>query len=108
MLLEVEGPAAIATSATYERGAHIVDLRTGQPATELASVTVVGTDLTLVDAYATALFVMGVDGLEWLARHDGFDAMLITHDEHVLFTPGFEAWRRRPAAYGTTTTGQVA
>ena len=108
MVLDVEGPAAIATSATYERGAHIVDPRTGQPATELASVTVVGTDLTRVDAYATALFVMGVQGLEWLARHDGFEAMLITRDERVLYTPGFEAWRRPPVDHGTTTTGQVA
>ena len=63
MVLDVIGPAAVATSATYERGAHIVDPRTGQPTTDLASVTVVGPDLTNVDAYATAIFVMGLPGL---------------------------------------------
>ena len=66
MVLDVVGPAAVATSATYERGAHIVDPRTGQPTTDLASVTVVGPDLTIVDAFATAIFVMGLPGLQWL------------------------------------------
>jgi thiamine biosynthesis lipoprotein len=93
MVLAASGPAAVATSATYERGAHIVDPRVGRPTTELASVTVVGRDLTWVDAYATTIFVMGLSGLEWLARHPGFDAMAITHDDQVVSTPGFAAWR---------------
>jgi len=94
MVLDVVGPAAVATSATYERGAHIVDPHTGQPTAGLASVTIVGADLTFVDAYATAVFVMGLPGLDWLARHPGFDAMAITHDGRVVSTPGFAAWRR--------------
>ena len=93
-VLDVVGPAAVATSATYERGADIIDPRTGEPTTELASVTVIGTDLTLVDAYATAIFVMGLPGLEWLARHPGHEAMAITHDERVHTTSGFDEWRR--------------
>jgi thiamine biosynthesis lipoprotein len=100
-VLDVVGPAAVATSATYERGAHIIDPRTGQPTTELASVAVVGTDLTLVDAYATAIFVMGLPGLEWLARHHGHEAMAITHDERVHMTPGFSAWQRTKVEPGT-------
>ena len=94
IVLEAIGPAAIATSATYERGAHIVDGRTRRPVTELASVTVVGADLTLVDAYATVVFVMGIPGLDWLARHDGFEAMLITHDLQMISTSGFRSWCR--------------
>ncbi len=97
MVLEAVGPAAVATSATYERGAHIVDPRTGRPTTELASVTVVGPDLTTVDAFATAIFVMGLDGLRWLAKHPGHEAMAITHDDRVHLTPGFDRWRRRPS-----------
>jgi thiamine biosynthesis lipoprotein len=50
---------AVATSGTYERGAHIVDPRTGRPATGLSSVTVVGRDLGTADAFATAAFVAG-------------------------------------------------
>jgi len=95
MALDVSGPAAVATSATYERGAHIFDPRNGQPTTELASVTVVGPSLTWVDAYATVLFVMGLEGLAWLARHPEYDAMAITRDDTVITTPGFDAWRRR-------------
>ena len=50
---------AVATSGAYERGPHIVDPRTGRPATGLDSVTVIGRDLGTADAYATAAFVAG-------------------------------------------------
>ncbi len=80
---------AIATSATYERGAHIIDPRTHQATTELASATVVGPDLTYADAYATAVFVMGLDGLDWIQTRPGYDAYLITHDDETRWTPGF-------------------
>ena len=50
---------AVATSGTYERGDHLVDPRTGDRATGLRSLTVVGPRLGFVDAYATAAFVMG-------------------------------------------------
>ena len=98
MVLEIVGPAAVATSATYERGAHIIDPRTSQPTTELASVTVVGVDLALVDPYATAAFVMGLSGLEWLSQREGFEAMAITHDSRAVSTPGFDIWRNRSVA----------
>lgn len=95
MVLDVVGPAAVATSATYERGAHIIDPRTGAPTTDVVSVTVVGPELGMVDAYATAMFVMGVPGLDWLSPRTGYEAMMITHDATTVATPGFEAWRRR-------------
>ncbi len=47
------GDGAVATSGTYERGAHVLNPFTGRPATELVSVTVVGPELTTADAYAT-------------------------------------------------------
>ncbi|MCU1391758.1 MAG: putative thiamine biosynthesis lipoprotein [Ilumatobacteraceae bacterium] len=85
---------AIATSATYERGAHIIDPATGEPTADLASVTVVGPDLTYVDAYATALFVMGLGGLEWLtSHHPECAAFVITHDDTVVSTPNFAQHR---------------
>src|SRR5262249_33287328 len=43
---------AVATSGTYERGHHIVNPRTGKAAEGLRSVTVVGPDLSIADAYA--------------------------------------------------------
>ena len=86
--------AAIATSATYERGAHIIDPTTGEPTAELASVTIIGDDLTYVDAYATAVFVRGLPGVEWLMNeHPELNAFVIGHDGLTWETPGFGALR---------------
>jgi thiamine biosynthesis lipoprotein len=79
-LLELRGPVGIATSATYERGAHIVDPRAARPTTSLASVTVVGPDLGRADAFATAAYVMGTDSLAWIEEQSDYDLYLVTHD----------------------------
>ena len=93
-ILALNGRRAIATSATYERGAHIFDPATGEPTAELASVTIIGEDLTTVDAYATAVFVMGLPGVEWLMEtHPELDAFVIGHDGLTWETPGFDALR---------------
>ena len=54
---------AIATSGTYERGAHITDPHTGTIAIGARSATVIGPDGGLTDALATALMVTGDDGI---------------------------------------------
>ncbi len=87
------GRLAVATSALYERGAHIIDPRCGQPSIDLASVTIVGADLALADGYATAVFVMGLDGLEWMRERVGYDAYLITRDGIATWTDGFARYR---------------
>jgi thiamine biosynthesis lipoprotein len=88
------GRLAVATSATYERGAHIIDPATGEPTADLASVTIVGPDLTYVDAYATAVFVKGLAGLEWLIeRHPDHAGFAITWDGRAVSTPSFAAHR---------------
>ncbi len=84
---------AVATSATYERGAHIHDPRTHQPTTALASATVVGPDLTWADAYATAVFVMGLDALEWVEQVPDYDLYLITHEGTTHWSDGFDRYR---------------
>lgn len=66
---------AVATSGTSERGAHIWDPRTGEPATHFLSVTVTGPSLTWADAYATTVFVMGEGGLEWLNQFEGYSVL---------------------------------
>ncbi len=91
-VLELRGPCAVATSGCYERGRHITDPRTGQPAESLASVTIVGQDLAFVDVAATAVFVMGPEGLLWAMDH-GLEGMAITTDGDCLSTPGYEALR---------------
>ncbi len=83
--------AAIATSGRYERGDHVLDPWTGLPARGLASVTVVGPDLAIADAYATAATVLGPDeGMRWLCTRAGYEGMGITDDRVVVVTPGFD------------------
>ncbi len=53
---------AIATSGTYERGAHIRDPHTGLIALGARSATVIGPDGGLADALATAMVVAGREG----------------------------------------------
>lgn len=83
---------AIATSGSYERGAHIIDPRSGCPSTELASATVIASSIALADAYATTLYVMGVDGLAWLAQRPGVEGCVITRDREVFTTAGFDSF----------------
>jgi FAD:protein FMN transferase len=59
---------AIATSGTYERGAHIFDPATGTIAIGAKSATVIGPDGGLTDALATALMVAGEDGAGWFGQ----------------------------------------
>jgi thiamine biosynthesis lipoprotein len=59
---------AIATSGTYERGAHIHDPQTGMIAIGAASATVVGPLGWLCDAMATAVMVGGDDCAKWFGQ----------------------------------------
>jgi FAD:protein FMN transferase len=80
---------AVATSGGYERGAHVVNPRTGRPPSGTLSVTVVGPELGAADAFATAALAMGADGPRWTASLSGYEAMTILDDDRVLATPGF-------------------
>jgi thiamine biosynthesis lipoprotein len=84
---EVHG--AIATSGLYERGAHLLDPRTGGAAAGPQSATVVGPELWLADALATALFVEGLPGLTRIAAIEGHSAMLIDAEGNMRPSPGF-------------------
>ncbi|WP_329267520.1 FAD:protein FMN transferase [Streptomyces sp. NBC_01451] len=78
----------VATSARYERGDHILDGRTGLPATGLLSLTVVAATLTEADATATAAFAMGAEGIEWAAARKGCEVFAVDADRQVVRTPG--------------------
>jgi thiamine biosynthesis lipoprotein len=82
---------AVATSGRYERGDHIINPRTGTPATDFLSVTVVGEDLGRADGYATAAMVLGDDGMKWLATLPNIEAMAITNLHTVVRTNGFSS-----------------
>jgi FAD:protein FMN transferase len=96
--------AGISTSGDYrnffeeggKRYSHEIDPKTGAPVSHrLASVTVVGTDLTRTDGLATMLMVMGEkDGPE-LAQAEGIPALFIIHEGSGFSersTPAFQRY----------------
>jgi thiamine biosynthesis lipoprotein len=92
---------AVATSGTYERGAHVVNPRSGLPAWHIRAVTVVGRDLALADAYATTALAMGNAALGWLSQLDGHSAGLVLADGTSYVSPGL------PLADPTETDGHT-
>ncbi len=85
---------ALATSGDYRnyfeweerRYSHQIDPRTGWPVQhELTSVSVIGANCKLADAWATALMVAGPDRAERLAREHDLQVLLILRTEE-----GFE------------------
>jgi thiamine biosynthesis lipoprotein len=60
----------IATSGTYELGAHIVDPHSGMIAIGAKSATVVGPEGWLCDAMATAVMVGGTDSAQWFGQSE--------------------------------------
>jgi thiamine biosynthesis lipoprotein len=74
----------VATSGTAERGAHILDPRTGEAPTGLLSLTLVSSGparLARTDACATAAFAMGPElGLAWAERQPDLEALAILPD----------------------------
>ncbi|KQW12451.1 FAD:protein FMN transferase [Streptomyces sp. Root369] len=89
-VLSLDG-GAVATSARYERGDHIVDGRTGRAATGLLSLTVVAPTLTEADSVATAAFAMGPEGVDWAASLAGCEVFAVDAERRVLRTPDFPA-----------------
>lgn len=89
---------AVVTSGLYERGDHIRDPRSGAVPRELVSLTVMGPSAAWADAYATAAFVMGADGLDWVQEHPGYGALAVTADGCAAWTPAIETHLLRDPA----------
>lgn len=83
--LQTVGREAVVTSGSYERYrildgqvcTHVLDPRTGAPAPQLVSVTVVHPSAALADAAATALLVAGPQGWGRVAAALGVDQVLV-------------------------------
>ena len=86
---ELEGAGAVATSGSYERGEHLVDPRTGRPASALLSATVIGHDLGYADALATGLYASGGALLERLALLVGYHGFVVDGRGLVHASRGF-------------------
>jgi thiamine biosynthesis lipoprotein len=81
---------AIATSGTFERGAHINDPHTGMIAIGAKSATVIGPIGAIADALATALMVAGRDGAIWFTTPElsEYSAWVIDRHEKVAWSIG--------------------
>lgn len=85
--MELRG--AVATSGSYERGAHLVNPFTGEATTRVASASVTGPDLGSCDAWATALVVGGDEVLGLVERTSGYEALMIGADGQRQWTTHF-------------------
>lgn len=90
---------AVVTSGDYEkffeidgiRYCHIIDPRTGYPSRSLISVSVIGPDAVLADAWATALFVMGPEeGMKRVEQMPDMETVMVTPDERILYSSGLK------------------
>lgn len=90
---------AVVTSGNYEkyvwfngvRYAHIIDPRTGYPATGLISVTVFAPKAELADALATAVFVMGKEaGIDRINQLPNVDCILIDENGKISTSKNIE------------------
>lgn len=91
--VDVSGDESVFTSGDYERNftwkgktySHIIDPRTGYPATGTSSVTVIHQDATSADAAATALFVAGPDNWYKIARNMGIKYVLLVDSNGEIY-----------------------
>jgi thiamine biosynthesis lipoprotein len=74
---------AVATSGSAERGHHIIDPRTGEPARGTASATVVADGLAQADLWATSAVVAGFDDRSWIPRSGTRTGIVIADDGRV-------------------------
>ena len=90
---------AVVTSGNYEkhvtfggvRYAHIIDPRTGYPATGIVSATVFAPRAELADALATAVFVMGTEtALDFVNQIPGVDVIIVDVANRVHSSSGID------------------
>ena len=80
---------AVCTSGDYERGSHIRDPRTGDPAIGVASATVIAPSAMLADAVATAAFVLGPrEGIAFMEQLD-LGGLIVSTSLERFETRGF-------------------
>ena len=90
---------AISTSGDYERYFeegdvryhHIIQPRTGAPASGVHSATVLGPDAVMTDALSTAVFVLGVDqGLRLIATLPDYESIVIDDAGRIYYSDGLQ------------------
>jgi thiamine biosynthesis lipoprotein len=85
---------AVATSGTSIRGEHIYNPITNEFQTELISLSVIGERICDADRLATAAFAMGMSGMDFIARQEGYEAYGVTTARTVLMTNGWSNFEK--------------
>lgn len=89
----------IATSGTYLRGQHVYNpFAKDQPLKEIVSLTVIGPNVYEADRFATAAFVMGREGIQFIERLPGFEGYMIDKNGMATMTTYFDRYTH-PYAY---------
>ncbi len=90
---------AVVTSGNYEkyvtfngvRYTHIIDPRTGYPATGIISATVFAPKAEIADALATSIFVMGKDvGIDFVNQLPKIECIVIDNDGNIFASKNIE------------------
>ena len=91
--------SAVVTSGNYEKYVrfndvlytHIIDPRTGCPATGVLSVTIFTKTAELADALATSIFVMGKGtGLDFINQLNGVECIIIDENNSIITSNNIE------------------
>lgn len=91
--------SAVETSGNYEkfvtfngiRYSHIIDPRTGYPATGIVSVSVFSKQTEIADALATGIFVLGVDvGLDLVNQLKGIQCIIVDDKGKIHASKGID------------------
>ncbi len=81
-VFRVDG-GAVSTSGSDQKGVHVLDPRTGQPARSLLSSTVVTSKGIEADALSTAVLVLGADAGLRLLKHRGAAGFVLLRESGV-------------------------
>lgn len=81
----------VATSGSYAQGQHIYN-PLGREPEGVVSLTVICTEVLAADIYATAAFAMGVTGVHFIEKLEGFEAYAIDAAGKARMTSGLKRY----------------
>ncbi|MFD0749960.1 FAD:protein FMN transferase [Mucilaginibacter calamicampi] len=95
---------SVVTSGSYEkfvefngkRYAHIINPKTGYPATGLTSVTIFGPSAERANGFSTSMMVLGKDAaLKFIKQFPAYKYLIITDDGQIISSPQLGVKKRR-------------
>ncbi len=88
----------IATSGNYIRGNHVYNpLNKKEILNDIISITVIGPNVYEADRFATAVFAMGKEGINFLENLEGFEGYAIDSKGIATMTSGFNNYVKKYA-----------